>query len=596
MQLQPPQQRTAASMNDLTSLDVDDGKLTELVDALVAVTDDARKAAGDDEDNKAPQRMSDGPHHHPHHHQQQQQQQQQETNWSFASAPPMMFSMQQRQSPGPQRQSPGGFRLPAYTPEQRSPNASMDMAPAAAAVAGHDVRVWPLEKALFDVPRVKTAQPDDAAALVKLFVGNMRFEMTREALRWVFNVACGVDIPETHILIHVRASSNNCHTPTGCASLFVPEGDVDGVIGMNQRIFCNATTLFVTPTSAGLARLIEERRILDTDAKGKKLRGPKNSMVVERSKSSTPSPNHSQGPTPNASFFSGNSFANSDASFSSAIMSAFASPPNSGPLAAEGDPSQTPPLPSDSPTYERYPLQLERNKAAGGAMLVDPVELFVGGIRYEATAVFVAWLLRRAMQRVGVTANIADEHVTLFTSNKKKKTNNAGCALVRVERHHTDTLLRLNHCILCDAFGAYYSPSEDAMARFIRTYQDKMRGGPSHAVVIETRKNGNAAPAGGGGKPYNFAGGMGGGQHFSNHGGAYGGHHGQSNGGGGGGGFAHGSWWNGNAPQQGMPQPGMPRVPMDSLSPPPPMPNATTPPLSNNSFSSTAPRPPSYRK
>jgi hypothetical protein len=310
--------------------------------------------------------------------------------------------------------------------------------------------------------------------------------MTREALRWVFINACNVDVPVTHILVHVKAATSNSQ-PTGCASVYVPEPEAEKLLELNQRVFCSAAMLYVAPSVEVMSRMIDDRIILDVDSRGKKLRGPKNSMVIERSRT-TPTP------TPSGSF--------TDVSYNPSFASVpgVDSPVQPGsfgnmmyaPPRAEGNTSATPPLPADAPVYERYPL-LPPGAANAPAIVVDPVELFVGGIRYEATRTFVAWMLTRALARRGVSISIADALVRLFPNSMKRRANNAGCAIVRLERVDADKLLAVNHCVLCDANGAYFASSPEAMHRFVTAYQDKMRGGPSHAVVIEMRKSGGTS-------------------------------------------------------------------------------------------------------
>jgi hypothetical protein len=351
------------------------------------------------------------------------------------------------------------------------------------------VLALPLEACFFNTPRVKTPQPDNAPMLTKIFVGNMRFEMTREALRWVIVNSCGVDIPVTHILVHVKSATNNGQ-PTGCASIYVSENDAERVLEMNQRIFCSATFLYVASSVELMTKLINDRTILDVDNRGKKLRGPKNSMVFERSRA-TPTP------TPTGSFtdlaYNPPPFAMSTGIDSPIQPSSFASVVYSPPRMDGTSAPATPPVPVDAPVYERYPL-IPPGVPIAAAPLADPVELFIGGIRYEATRSFVAWMLTRALARRGLAVAVTDAQVRLFPNALKRRANNAGCAIVRLERSEADKLLLVNHCVLCDAAGAYFASTADAMQRFITNYHDKMRGGPSHAVVIELRKSNGASP------------------------------------------------------------------------------------------------------
>uniref|UniRef100_A0A7S1M1L0 RRM domain-containing protein n=1 Tax=Neobodo designis TaxID=312471 RepID=A0A7S1M1L0_NEODS len=387
------------------------------------------------------------------------------TNWSFTSAP----------SSGLPQRSKDDSRQPFRSqPHQPLPQG---------------VVALPLEQCFFQAPRVKTPQPDNAASLTKLFVGNMRFEMTREALRWVFVNACGVDVPVTHVLVHVKSASNNGQ-PTGCASVYVSEPEAERLLEMNQRIFCSASMLYIAPSVEIMTKMIDERMILDVDSRGKKLRGPKNSMVVERSRATpipTPTGSFTDMTFQNASFGVGTDSPLQPGSF--AGMTNY-SPPRAGDGAS---PPATPPLPADAPAYERYPLLPPAPQTPMPA-LDDAVELFVGGIRYEATRTFVAWMLTRALARRGLAVTIHDSQVRLFTNAARRRANNAGCAIIRLDRGDADKLLSVNHCVLCDANGAYFAAAPDAMQRFISTYQDKMRSGPSHAVVIEMRRSATTAP------------------------------------------------------------------------------------------------------
>jgi hypothetical protein len=260
---------------------------------------------------------------------------------------------------------------------------------------------------------------------------------------------------------------------------------------MNQRIFCSATMLYVAPSVDLMTKMIDERLILDVDSRGKKLRGPKNSMVVERSRATpvpTPTGSFTDMTFQNASFGVGTDSPIQPGSFAAGLNSY--SPPRG---AGEGtSPSATPPLPADAPAYERYPL-MPPAPSVPGPTIEDPVELFVGGIRYEATRTFVAWMLTRAMARRGLAVVITESQVRLFTNAARRRANNAGCAIIRIDRGDADKLLSVNHCVLCDANGGYFAAAPDAMQRFISTYQDKMRSGPSHAVVIEMRRSGPTA-------------------------------------------------------------------------------------------------------
>ena len=381
------------------------------------------------------------------------------------------------------------------------------------------VEYLPNEQGPFDHRLARNATAPEDPSLVKVFVGNMRFEMGRATIAWTFQQACQVTIPEQRILIHFRPATHGGQQPTGCASVFVPPEDARLLIEVNQRVFCGAKGIFIAPTADAMRQLIAERKVFDKGDNGR-LRGPKNSMVVEMSHprgSSSPSggqPANSGGASP------GNMQHHHSPAQRQASPQQYAVVHQGSPQQQQLTPGQyapatvlvatttTPPIiavPSRtvaSPRYYKYDASAQGSQPSGQPpALRNPVEVFVGGICYEAASGFVAWML----SLTGVMVHPGN--VTMF---KDPKTGNkTGCAIARVETDVLSVLLSYHHRIFCDPCGAFIADSTVSMQAFlagIKERGDVVRG-PTHAVVIERRKSAPGGdPAFGGGRHVHIAG------------------------------------------------------------------------------------------
>lgn len=300
---------------------------------------------------------------------------------------------------------------------------------------------------------IRNQAPEDPS-LVKIFMGNLRFEMTRATISWTVKRACGADLDVSNVLIHYK-SSNGAPSPTGCASVFLPRESANALLDMNQRIFCGAKGIFVSLTSESMKTLLKERKIFDV-ADGR-IRGPKHAIVIEQSRG-----------TPNSSFSSGSSGAMPYR------------PPQGSPPPAQV--STAVPTNWSLPVYHAYPGPPSADSLSVSSPLVNPTEFFVGGICYEATPHFVAWMLSLSGIRVD------PDNVTLFEDNKTG--GKRGCAMVKVETVDFPSVRAYHHRLLCDSKGVYVADSPSGIPAFLR--QQKASGevlrGPSHAVVIEKRR------------------------------------------------------------------------------------------------------------
>lgn len=119
----------------------------------------------------------------------------------------------------------------------------------------------------------------------KLFLGGLRYEVIqsgRHTVSWIFQVACGVHINPTSILIHRKTKNGRSNVaPTGCASVFVADDkDVATLLEMNQRIYCAEEGVYVSPSPDVMKELIASKDIVDVT--GGRVRGPTHPVVIER--------------------------------------------------------------------------------------------------------------------------------------------------------------------------------------------------------------------------------------------------------------------------------------------------------------------------
>ena len=321
-------------------------------------------------------------------------------------------------------------------------------------------------------PPGSRTQPPEDPTLTKLFMGNLRFEMSRSTIAWAISKASGAQLDAQNVLVHFKSSGGN-PTPTGCASIHVPNQDAPSLLELNQRIFCGAKGIFVSMTSQAMKNLLRDRKVLDSGPDGKH-RGPRHAVVIEPSRG-----------TPNSSFSSMGGYR----------PTRMSPPPQQSPGGRAIDPMgnghgsgmqtmvvSSGVIPGTNVQYHQYPGAPPEERQQPARPLTNPTEFFVGGICYEATKHFVAWMI----SLTGVV--VEPEHVTLFEDQKTG--NKRGCAMVSVESADFESVRAFHHRLLCDANGVYVAANRDGIPAFLR--QAKAQGqairGPSHAVVIEKRR------------------------------------------------------------------------------------------------------------
>ncbi|GET91967.1 hypothetical protein, conserved [Leishmania tarentolae] len=119
----------------------------------------------------------------------------------------------------------------------------------------------------------------------KLFLGGLRYEVIqsgRHMVSWIFQVACGVRLSPSSILIHRKTKNGRSNVaPTGCASVFVTnDADVQALLDVNQRIYCAEEGVYVSPSPEIMKELIASKDIVDVT--GGRVRGPTHPVVIER--------------------------------------------------------------------------------------------------------------------------------------------------------------------------------------------------------------------------------------------------------------------------------------------------------------------------
>jgi hypothetical protein len=331
-----------------------------------------------------------------------------------------------------------------------------------------------LETQFFEYPTDQHASPptsgnvdDDELTGTKVFLGGMRFEVVqvgRHMVSWLLEAACGVRIPVGRILIHRKSRNGKPAAPTGCASVYVLEDDdVGKLIGMNQKIFCGERGLHVASTPERMAQLIQSKSILDiVDGR---VRGPTHPMIIERSYSSasTHSPVVLTTTPQNGSFSS------------ASLTGSFSSKPAPPLLISDG---------SAPPVYYKYDGGEGKPQALVDCPpLQQPLELFVGGLCYEATRAFVSWLF----SLIGITLHA--QNVTLYVDPATGVKR--GCAQVKIEDADFAKASSFTRRMLCDACGVYIADTPQGIVAVQQSKERSEHGarGPTHAVVIEKRRN-----------------------------------------------------------------------------------------------------------
>ncbi|CAJ1033709.1 hypothetical protein, conserved [Leishmania lindenbergi] len=134
-------------------------------------------------------------------------------------------------------------------------------------------------------PTVAAAPASSHSSGTKLFLGGLRYEVIqsgRHMVSWIFQVACGVRLSPSSILIHRKTKNGRSNVaPTGCASVFVAkDADVQALLRMNQRIYCAEEGIYVSPSPEVMKELIASKDIVDVT--GGRVRGPTHPVVIER--------------------------------------------------------------------------------------------------------------------------------------------------------------------------------------------------------------------------------------------------------------------------------------------------------------------------
>lgn len=334
-----------------------------------------------------------------------------------------------------------------------------------------------LDTQFFEYPTDQNPSPpsssnpadDDELTGTKVFLGGMRFEVVqlgRHMVSWLLEMASGVKLPVGRILIHRKSRNGKPAAPTGCASVYVADDeDVAKLIDMNQKIFCGERGLHVASTPERMAELIHSKTILHI-AEGR-VRGPTHPMIIEKAYSSTTT--HSPvsiATTP---------LVGPPASPSSSLSGSFSGKPAPPITITDG---------SAPPVYHKYDGgETKPATSIESAALQQPLELFVGGLCYEATRAFVSWLF----SLMGI--RLHPQNVTLYidpaTGVKR------GCAQVKIEEADFARASTFTRRMLCDACGVYIADTPQGIVAVQQTKERSDHGtrGPTHAVVIERRRN-----------------------------------------------------------------------------------------------------------
>jgi hypothetical protein len=324
--------------------------------------------------------------------------------------------------------------------------------------------------------------------------------MTREGLQWVLQRATGIQVPLEHILVHVKSNGPAAHgvlpqspCATGCSSVFVPAEQAEALVQWNQRLFCNATTLYMADSKDRMTALLGQRTVLDQDPLKKDgvLRGPKNAMVIEQA-------HQKRGALRGYGAYYRQPYY---------MLQSWAGHWMPETLEdAETAAGDVDPALDEAPTLIPSPAALSDEPEAAAAATDDAdkkdQQIFLGGIRYEATEGYIAWMLNAAVAHVFPTeapAAITAHDVSLFPNHRPAAASgrgargNAGCAYVAVSQRAKELLTQLHKRLLCAAAGIYIAKSEAQMSRFIVAQRNAgelgRTPGPSHAVVIEAKRD-----------------------------------------------------------------------------------------------------------
>ncbi|PBJ73492.1 hypothetical protein BCY84_14558 [Trypanosoma cruzi cruzi] len=341
----------------------------------------------------------------------------------------------------------------------------------------------------------------------KIFIGGLRFEVVqvgRHMISWIFEVACGVRLSPSSILVHRRSKGGRSGSPTGCASVFVPtEQEVERLLAMNQRIFCGEKGVHVAASAERMSELILSKAVVDfTDGRA---RGPTHPVIIERAygtsgqhgaRSSTnatprseklpscPPPPYDIAPLGPSSVKS----ALQPCSNASSMRSNFSAPAVTNTVTVgDEQPGKTRLLaPANEPIYHLYPGAAEVNKLMlhTSAELQRAAALFVGGFSAETEREFVAWVFSLMCVPVHPT------NVLPYVDSQSGA--GAGCVLVRVEEQDVTKAMSWNKRVVCDARGAYFMASQRAVVALLAA-RDKASG-PARPLAIRRKDGGRGVP------------------------------------------------------------------------------------------------------
>ncbi|KAH9593169.1 hypothetical protein LSM04_007074 [Trypanosoma melophagium] len=349
----------------------------------------------------------------------------------------------------------------------------------------------------------------------KMFIGGLRFEVVqsgRQMISWIFEVACGVRLPPSSILVHRRARGGRSGSPTGCASVFVAnEQDVEKLLTMNQRIFCGEKGLYVASSVEHMAGLIGSKFVLNvTD---RRIRGPTHPVVIERaygsagnhasrnSVSSTPhkeettsalpppyDPATSLNSPPGASPMPLSSNASSLPSSMSISVGLNVVSAGDGTTTSMTAPTGDTGLlkPTKEVPYHQYPGDMAASQLLQHipAELKRPVALFVGGFAGEATREFVAWVFSL------ICVPLHPNNVTLYVDSQSGE--KGGCAHVRVEESDVARATTWSKRVLCDPRGVCFAESTRGLLALLAA-RDKTAP-PARPLVIKRKDTSRGLP------------------------------------------------------------------------------------------------------
>nr|CCC94872.1 conserved hypothetical protein [Trypanosoma congolense IL3000] len=386
-------------------------------------------------------------------------------------------------------------------------------------VAAAQFHAYPPSEYFKASPQSQSRTPDGGGSAnsshhgTKMFIGGLRFEVVqagRQLISWIFEMACGVQVPLTSILIHRKSKGGRNGSPTGCASIFVTnEDDVERLLSMSQRIYCSAKGVYVTASTSHMAELFERKAFVEI-AEGRK-RGPSHPIVIERaygaaghpsarnstatsansvSVRSTPTslpllspcgvPRDLQSPSDCSmtAFSSVASSLHSNASLSTGTTGAMC------PSTSEG-PQQTPGQ-GKSPQYIRYPGEAEARELLRHIPmdLQNPAGVFLGGLPAEASTLFVAWFFSL------INVHVHPDNVSLGADSHFGEKSD--CASVRLEEVDVSKATKWTKRVLCDVGGVWFADSHRTLLS-LQASRDKADP-PARPLFIKRRDMGRGVP------------------------------------------------------------------------------------------------------